>query len=89
MLLAFLRDAQAAVTLVTMWMWMSMSDRRRPGSSTPLQRGVSDHVLWPQAWQTKRPFRVVAHATGLLLASARAVARPGGRHGPPPDDDGL
>jgi hypothetical protein len=43
MLLAFLRDAQAAVTLVTMWMWMSMSDRRRPGSSTPLQRGVSDH----------------------------------------------
>ena len=44
---------------------------------------------WPQAWQAKRPFPVVAHATGLLLATARAVASPGGRHGAPPDDDGL
>ena len=41
---------------------------------------------WPQAWQAKRPFRVVAHATGLLLATAPVVARPGGRHGAPPDD---
>ena len=54
-----------------------------------LQRGVSDHVAWPQAWQAKRPFRVVAHATGLLLATAPAVAPPGGRHRAPPDDDGL
>ena len=44
---------------------------------------------WPQAWQAKRPFRVVAHATGLLLATAPAVAPPGGRHRAPPDDDGL
>ena len=42
---------------------------------------------WPQAWQTKRPFRVVAHATGLLLATAPAVATRG-RHRAPPDDDG-
>ena len=28
---------------------------------------------WPQAWQAKRPIRVVAHATGLLLATAPAV----------------
>jgi hypothetical protein len=42
---------------------------------------------WPQAWQAKWPFRVVAHATGLLLATVRAVAPPGGRHGPPPHDD--
>jgi hypothetical protein len=41
---------------------------------------------WPQAWQTKRPFRVVAHATGLLLATAQAAAPPRGRHSAPPDD---
>ncbi len=28
---------------------------------------------WPQGWQAKRPFRVVAHATVLLLAPAPAV----------------
>ena len=33
---------------------------------------------WPQAWQAKRPFRVVvAHATELQLATALAVAPPG------------
>jgi hypothetical protein len=50
---------------------------------------VSDHVAPPQAWQAKRSFRVVAHATGLLLATARAVAPPGGRHRAPPEDNGL
>jgi len=32
---------------------------------------------------------VVAHATVLLLATAPAVAPPGGRHRAPPEDDGL
>ena len=44
---------------------------------------------WPQAWQAKRPFRVVARATVFLLATAPAVALPGGRHRAPPEDDGL
>ena len=36
--------------------------------------------------QAKRSNRVVAHATGWLLARAGAVVSRGGRHGAPPDD---
>ena len=59
------------------------------GPPTPFKPWRERPHRWPQAWQAKRPFRVVAHATGLLLATAPAVARPGGRHRAPPEDDGL
>ena len=67
-----------------------------PADRPPLTQGANTLSAWrerprpwPQAWQAKRPFRVVAHATGLLLATAPAVAPPGGRQRAPPDDDGL
>ena len=59
-----------------------------PGANT-LQRWRERPHRWPQAWQANRPFRVVAHATVLLLATAPAPAPPGGRHRAPPEDDGL
>jgi hypothetical protein len=58
-------------------------------SPTPFERWRERPHRWPQAWQAKRPFRVVAHATGSLLATALAVAPPDGRHRAPPEDDGL
>jgi hypothetical protein len=49
--------------------------------STALTRGANSLSAWrerprpwPQARQTKRPFRVVAHAPGLLLATLRQCA---------------
>ncbi len=63
--------------------------RRRRRHRQPVQPWREQPRPWPQAWQAKRPVRVVAHATGLLLATASATAPPGGRHGAPPDDDGL
>lgn len=56
---------------------------------TPFERWSERPHRWPQAWQANRPFRVVAHATVLLLATAPAAAPPGGRHRPPPEDDVL
>jgi hypothetical protein len=58
------------------------------GAITP-QRWRERPRRWPRAWHVTRSFRVVAHAAGLLLAPASAVARPGGRHRAPPEDDGL
>ena len=44
--------------------------RRRHESRRPSAWRKRPH-RWPQAWQANRPFRVVAHATGLLLAILR------------------
>ena len=58
--------------------------RRTDGANTPSAWRERPRA-WPPAWQAKRPFRVVAHATRLLLATARAEAVPGGRHRAPPE----
>jgi hypothetical protein len=52
--------------------------RRRHGHRQPVQPWRERPRPWPQAWQAMRPFRVVAHATGLPLATARAVRHQAG-----------
>jgi hypothetical protein len=73
---------------ITGWILRRLqADRPHLHAATTLFQRVERPRPWPQAWQTKRPFRVVAHATALLLAPAPAVAPPGGRQGTPPDDN--
>jgi hypothetical protein len=65
--------------------YLRRNGRRRHGSRRQSAWRERPHP-WPRAWQAKPPFRVVAHATALLLATAPAVAPPGGRHRTPPEE---
>jgi hypothetical protein len=54
-----------------------------------LQRGVSDHIRGRGLGRPRGHFRWSLTPRDSLLATASAVAPPGGRHGAPPEDGAL